>query len=62
MVYLLTMPRKSLKAQYLTTRVDATTKAQIQAIARTERRTLSQVVALLVEAALQARQSTEKVA
>ncbi len=61
LIYLLPMPRKSIKGQYLTTRVDAATKARIKRIALAENRTLSQVVALLVESALQARRSKEQV-
>ena len=49
------MPRKTVKGKYLTTRVSSTVKQAVTAIARQEKRTTSQVVALLIEAALQRR-------
>jgi len=56
------MPRKLIKAEYLTSRVEPAIKAQIEALAHKERRTISQTVALLIEQPLQARQSKEQAA
>ena len=45
------------KRKHLTTRVEAPIKKQVEEIAVKERRTISQVVSLLIIEALQARQS-----
>ncbi len=56
------MARQPIKALYITGRVSSAVKAQLKGIARTERRTLSQVISLLLEEALQIRQSKDKAA